>query len=123
MAQYGRGLISLAMTPERLDALEIPLMVLQNSSRFETAFCVSIEAREGTTTGISAADRAATVLTTFSTDGNPLTLFKIPRHPLKKLTNSFPALTAIRGFEIQSGNNALLFSKLKRQGTWLMRCT
>lgn len=62
MAQYGRGLICLAMTPERLDALEIPLMVSQNNSRFETAFCVSIEARERTTTGISAADRAATVL-------------------------------------------------------------
>src|SRR3984957_2351803 len=62
MAQYGRGLICLAMTPERLDALEIPLMVSQNSSRFETAFCVSIEARDRTTTGISAADRAATVL-------------------------------------------------------------
>jgi len=61
MAQYGRGLICLAMTPEHLDALEIPLMVPQNSSRFETAFCVSIEAKEGTTTGISAADRASTV--------------------------------------------------------------
>src|SRR5271154_3182173 len=62
MAQHGRGLICLAMTPERLDALEIPLMVSQNSSRFETAFCVSIEGRDRTTTGISAADRAATVL-------------------------------------------------------------
>jgi 3,4-dihydroxy 2-butanone 4-phosphate synthase/GTP cyclohydrolase II len=62
MARYGRGLICLAMTPERLDELEIPLMVSQNNSRFETAFCVSIEARAGTTTGISAADRAATVL-------------------------------------------------------------
>jgi 3,4-dihydroxy 2-butanone 4-phosphate synthase/GTP cyclohydrolase II len=61
MAQHGRGLICLAMTPERLDALEIPLMVSKNSSRFETAFCVSIEAKAGTTTGISAADRAATV--------------------------------------------------------------
>jgi 3,4-dihydroxy 2-butanone 4-phosphate synthase / GTP cyclohydrolase II len=62
MAQSGRGLICLAMTPEHLDALDIPLMVPRNSSRFETAFCISIEAREGTTTGISAADRAATVL-------------------------------------------------------------
>ena len=62
MAKHARGLICLAMTPERLDKLEIPLMVSQNSSRFETAFCVSIEARERTTTGISAADRAATVL-------------------------------------------------------------
>jgi len=61
MAQYGRGLICLAMAPERLDELEIPLMVSNNSSRFETAFCVSIDAREGTTTGISAADRAVTV--------------------------------------------------------------
>jgi len=61
MARHGRGLICLAMTPERLDELEIPLMVSQNSSRFETAFCVSIEAKRGTTTGISAADRAATV--------------------------------------------------------------
>ena len=102
MAQYGRGLISLAMTPERLDALEIPLMVLQNSSRFETAFCVSIEAREGTTTGISAADRAATVLTTFSTDGirsRPLKLSAT----VKATTNSVNALTAIRHFEIQPG--------------------
>jgi 3,4-dihydroxy 2-butanone 4-phosphate synthase/GTP cyclohydrolase II len=62
MARYGRGLICLAMTPERLDELEIQLMVSRNSSRFETAFCVSIEAKRGTTTGISAADRAATVL-------------------------------------------------------------
>jgi 3,4-dihydroxy 2-butanone 4-phosphate synthase / GTP cyclohydrolase II len=61
MARYGRGLICLSMTPERLDALEIPLMVSHNSSRFETAFCVPIEAKGRTTTGISAADRAATV--------------------------------------------------------------
>src|SRR5512140_2906230 len=62
MARYGRGLICLSMTPERLEELEIPLMVSQNSSRFETAFCVSIEAKARTSTGISAADRAATVL-------------------------------------------------------------
>src|SRR5438270_12646617 len=62
MARYGRGLICLSMTPERLDELEIPLMVSQNSSRFDTAFCVSIEARGRTTTGISAADCSATVL-------------------------------------------------------------
>jgi 3,4-dihydroxy 2-butanone 4-phosphate synthase/GTP cyclohydrolase II len=61
MARYGRGLICLSMTPERLDELEIPLMVSQNSSRFETAFCVSIEAKGQTSTGISASDRAATV--------------------------------------------------------------
>src|SRR6478735_230048 len=59
MARHGRGLICLSMTPERLDELEIPLMVSQNTSRFETAFCVSIEAKGQTSTGISAADRAA----------------------------------------------------------------
>src|SRR6266849_4277443 len=63
MARHGRGLICLSMTPERLDELEIPLMVSQNTSRFETAFCVPIEAKGRTTTGISAGDRAATVLT------------------------------------------------------------
>src|ERR671930_974263 len=62
MARYGRGLICMSLTPERLDELEIPLMVSQNSSQFGTAFCVSIEAKGRTTTGISAGDRAATVL-------------------------------------------------------------
>jgi 3,4-dihydroxy 2-butanone 4-phosphate synthase / GTP cyclohydrolase II len=61
MARYGRGLICLAMTPERLDELDVPLMVNQNTARFDTAFCVSIEAKASTSTGISAADRAATV--------------------------------------------------------------
>src|ERR1700723_1432345 len=79
MAQYGRGLICLAMTPERLDALEIQLMVSQNSSRFETAFCVSIEARDRTTTGISAADRAATILTAIDPLTKPCDLVR-PGH-------------------------------------------
>ena len=61
MAKHGRGLICLPMTGERLDELRIPLMVSENTSRFETAFAVSIEARDATSTGISAADRAATV--------------------------------------------------------------
>jgi 3,4-dihydroxy 2-butanone 4-phosphate synthase/GTP cyclohydrolase II len=79
MARYGRGLICLAMTPERLDELEIPLMVAQNSSRFETAFCVSIEAKRGTTTGISAADRAATVLAAIDPSTKPSDLVR-PGH-------------------------------------------
>jgi 3,4-dihydroxy 2-butanone 4-phosphate synthase/GTP cyclohydrolase II len=62
MARYGRGLICMPMTGERLDELGIPLMVRENSSSFNTAFCVSIEAKTSTTTGISAGDRAATVL-------------------------------------------------------------
>jgi len=61
MARHGRGLICMPMTGARLDELEVPLMVTQNTARFETAFCVSIEARHRTSTGISAADRAATV--------------------------------------------------------------
>jgi 3,4-dihydroxy 2-butanone 4-phosphate synthase/GTP cyclohydrolase II len=61
MATHGRGLICLAMTPERLDQLEIPLMVTQNTSKFDTAFCVSIEDKASTSTGISAPDRAATI--------------------------------------------------------------
>ncbi len=61
MATHGRGWICLAMTPERLDELQVPLMVRENSSRTETAMCVSIEAKGKTTTGISAADRAATI--------------------------------------------------------------
>jgi 3,4-dihydroxy 2-butanone 4-phosphate synthase / GTP cyclohydrolase II len=62
MARYGRGLICMPMTAERLEELDLPLMVQQNSARFDTAFCVSIEAKARTSTGISAADRAATVL-------------------------------------------------------------
>jgi 3,4-dihydroxy 2-butanone 4-phosphate synthase/GTP cyclohydrolase II len=62
MATNGRGLVCLAMTGERLDELEIPLMVNENTARFNTAFCVSIEAKARTSTGISAADRAVTVL-------------------------------------------------------------
>jgi len=62
MARHGRGLICLPMTGERLDQLSIPLMVSENSSTHGTAFCVSIEARRGVTTGISAGDRAQTVL-------------------------------------------------------------
>jgi 3,4-dihydroxy 2-butanone 4-phosphate synthase / GTP cyclohydrolase II len=61
MATHGRGLICLALPGERLDALGLPLMAQSNSSRHETAFTVSIEAREGVTTGISAHDRARTV--------------------------------------------------------------
>ena len=62
MAKHGRGLICVSMEGKRLDELQIPMMVSQNSSRFETAFTVSVEAREGTTTGISASDRSTTVL-------------------------------------------------------------
>lgn len=61
MTKHARGLICVSMEGTRLDDLKIPMMVQDNTSRFETAFTVSVEAREGTTTGISAADRSATV--------------------------------------------------------------
>jgi 3,4-dihydroxy 2-butanone 4-phosphate synthase/GTP cyclohydrolase II len=79
MARHGRGLICMPMTGERLDALEIPLMVSQNSSPFGTAFCVSIEAKAKTTTGISASDRAATVLAAIDPATRPADLAR-PGH-------------------------------------------
>ena len=63
MAKYGRGLICLALPRERTDALGLGMMERRNESRHQTAFTVSIEAREGVTTGISAADRAHTIRT------------------------------------------------------------
>ena len=73
MARYGRGLICLPMTEERLTQLRLSMMVpdAENSSSFGTAFTVSIEAREGVTTGISAADRATTVAVAIADDARP----------------------------------------------------
>jgi 3,4-dihydroxy 2-butanone 4-phosphate synthase/GTP cyclohydrolase II len=63
MAKYGRGLVCLSLAPERIDELKLPMMTDDNTSSFGTAFTVSIEAKKGVTTGISAADRATTILT------------------------------------------------------------
>ena len=71
MARHGRGLICLPMTAERLEQLRIPMMVDRNTSRYETAFTVSIEAKGVTSTGISAADRAATVRAAIDPDTKP----------------------------------------------------
>jgi 3,4-dihydroxy 2-butanone 4-phosphate synthase/GTP cyclohydrolase II len=79
MATHGRGLVCLALSPDRLDALEIPLEVPVNSSLRETAMCVSIDARGRTSTGISAADRAATILTAIAPDTRPQDLLR-PGH-------------------------------------------
>jgi 3,4-dihydroxy 2-butanone 4-phosphate synthase / GTP cyclohydrolase II len=79
MAKYGRGLICLALTESRCDELDLPLMVRSNTSQFGTAFTVSIEARGKTTTGISAADRAATVLTAIDPAARPEDLLR-PGH-------------------------------------------
>ncbi|HEX5473306.1 MAG TPA: bifunctional 3,4-dihydroxy-2-butanone-4-phosphate synthase/GTP cyclohydrolase II [Vicinamibacterales bacterium] len=84
MARHGRGLICMPMTEERLAELDLPLMVSQNTARFATAFCVSIEAKHATSTGISAADRAATVLAAIDPATRPSDLAR-PGHmfPLK----------------------------------------
>ena len=79
MARYGRGLICLALTEERADALRLPLMVTNNRAPFGTAFTVSIEARKGVTNGISAADRATTILTAIDTASKPEDLVR-PGH-------------------------------------------
>ena len=79
MATHGRGLICLALTPERCDALHLPLVSPKNTSRFGTAFCESIDAAHGVTTGISAADRAHTILVTMEKDAKPSDLAR-PGH-------------------------------------------
>ncbi len=71
MAQHGRGLICLALTAEHVDRLQLPMMTTRNASRYGTAFTVSIEAAHGITTGISAHDRATTILAATAPDAGP----------------------------------------------------
>jgi len=71
MAKYARGLICLSMTEKKIDSLDLPPMVNNNTSRFQTGFTVSIEARCGVTTGISAFDRATTILTATADNAKP----------------------------------------------------
>ncbi|MFO7964897.1 MAG: bifunctional 3,4-dihydroxy-2-butanone-4-phosphate synthase/GTP cyclohydrolase II [Desulfobacterales bacterium] len=71
MAKYGRGLICLSLTGDKCDQLDLPLMVDHNTSKFTTGFTVSIEARRGVTTGISAYDRATTIRTAIAPDAKP----------------------------------------------------
>ncbi|MDJ0830034.1 MAG: bifunctional 3,4-dihydroxy-2-butanone-4-phosphate synthase/GTP cyclohydrolase II [Desulfobacterales bacterium] len=79
MAKFGRGLICLSMTGAMIDRLELPMMVGNNTSPFQTGFTVSIEARCGVTTGISAADRATTIATAIADDARPSDLVR-PGH-------------------------------------------
>ena len=71
MAKYGRGLICLSLSEEKLEQLKLPLMVTENTSPFQTGFTVSIDAKKGVTTGISAHDRATTILTAIRDDCQP----------------------------------------------------
>lgn len=79
MAKHGRGLICLTLTPERCRQLQLPLMVSDNNAHFSTQFTVSIEAAQGVTTGISAADRAATIRAAVKPDAKPSDLVQ-PGH-------------------------------------------
>ncbi len=79
MAKYGRGLICLTLTRERCEQLQLPPMVSRNGTKHGTAFTVSIEAREGVTTGISAADRARTVAAAVARHAKPADLVQ-PGH-------------------------------------------
>ncbi len=96
MATYGRGLICLTLTGARIDALGLPLMAARNSSRHETAFTVSIEAREGVETGISAADRARTVAVAIDPQAKPTDL-ATPGHV-------FPLRTRDGGVLVRAGH-------------------
>ena len=96
MATHGRGLVCLALTPERLDALEIPLQVAVNSSMRETAMCVPIDARGKTTTGISAGDRAATILTALDPQARP--------HDLLRPGHLFPLRARSGGVLVRAGH-------------------
>jgi 3,4-dihydroxy 2-butanone 4-phosphate synthase/GTP cyclohydrolase II len=84
MAKYGRGLVCLSLTPERVEQLGLPMMTDDNTSPFGTAFTVSIESKRGVTTGISASDRAKTILTAIDLKTTPEDLTR-PGHvfPLK----------------------------------------
>ena len=79
MAKYGRGLVCLALTEEHLIDLDLPQMVTDNTSRFGTAFTISIDAARGVTTGISAADRAITIQAAVADDAKPADLVR-PGH-------------------------------------------
>jgi len=84
MSKYGRGLVCLSLTEDRLNELHLPMMVSDNTSLFQTAFTISIDARKRVTTGISAADRATTILTAIDERSQPEDLVS-PGHifPLK----------------------------------------
>jgi 3,4-dihydroxy 2-butanone 4-phosphate synthase/GTP cyclohydrolase II len=96
MARYGRGLICLTLTKERCRQLRLPLMVSENKESHGTAFTVSIEAAEGVTTGISAADRATTVRAAVAQDARP--------HDLVQPGHIFPLMAQPGGVLVRAGH-------------------
>jgi len=96
MAKHGRGLICLALTRQRVEALKLPLMPQHNASRLQTAFTVSIEAKDGVTTGISAADRARTIAVAIDPAAGPVDLVT-PGH-------IFPLMARDGGVLVRTGH-------------------
>jgi len=96
MARHARGLICLAMTQQRVEKLGLPLMSQQNGTRHQTAFTVSIEAREGVTTGISAADRAKTIAVAINADST--------RDDITTPGHVFPLLAREGGTLVRAGH-------------------
>jgi 3,4-dihydroxy 2-butanone 4-phosphate synthase / GTP cyclohydrolase II len=110
MAKYGRGLICMPVAGQRLDELGIPLMVGQNTSRFTTAFTVSVEAKHKVSTGISAADRAQTVRTIIDPNSKPGDLV-YPGH-------MFPLRAREGGVLVRAGHTEAIVDLAKLAGLY-----
>jgi len=108
MAKYGRGLICTPVIGERLDELRIPMMVQKNTSRFETAFTVSIEAKQKVTTGISAHDRAATIKSVVDPASKPQD-FVSPGH-------TFPLRAKDGGVLVRAGQTEAIVDLVRLAG-------
>jgi len=92
MAKHGRGLVCLALSRQRCEELRLPLMAQHNASRLQTAFTVSIEARDGVTTGISAPDRARTVAAAARLAGRLEAITDLPGEQADRLLQSVPGI-------------------------------
>jgi 3,4-dihydroxy 2-butanone 4-phosphate synthase/GTP cyclohydrolase II len=110
MSKYGRGLICISMEGERLEELGIPMMVTDNTTRFETAFTISVEARKGTTTGISASDRSTTVKRLINPRSKPNDFVK-PGH-------MFPLRARKGGVLVRSGQTEASLDLAKLAGLY-----
>jgi 3,4-dihydroxy 2-butanone 4-phosphate synthase/GTP cyclohydrolase II len=110
MTKYGRGLICMPVFGQRLDELQIPMMVSENTSKFSTAFTVSVEAKRGVTTGISAADRARTVKTMIDPNTKPDDLAR-PGH-------MFPLRAREGGVLVRAGQTEAIVDLCKLAGLY-----
>lgn len=110
MTKYGRGLICMPVFGQRLDELQIPMMVSENTSKFSTAFTVSVEAKRGVTTGISAADRARTIKTMIDPNTKPDDLAR-PGH-------MFPLRAREGGVLVRAGQTEAIVDLCKLAGLY-----